>query len=83
MSFFSPDLHLRVLTQSRATRALYPAGDLDVLDGYHLCGGRVVCYRSSDPSLCEDDRESHSGGMAPGHQGRREDLEVRVQSWLD
>lgn len=27
-------------------RLLYPLGDVDLLDAYHLCGGRVVTYRA-------------------------------------
>lgn len=28
-------------------RLLYPLGDVDLLDAYHLCGGRVVTFRAA------------------------------------
>lgn len=28
-------------------RALFPLGDVDLLDAYHLCGGRVVTFSAS------------------------------------
>lgn len=31
-------------------RALYPVSDVDLLDAYHLCGGRVVTFRRSPES---------------------------------
>ena len=34
------------LCQGRKMRLLYPLGDVDLLDAYHLCGGRVVTYQA-------------------------------------
>lgn len=34
-------------------RTLYPLGDIDLLDAYHLCGGRVVTYCT--PNACRSD----------------------------
>ncbi|CAM9942370.1 unnamed protein product, partial [Ectocarpus sp. 12 AP-2014] len=37
---------LATLLQDRVMQALFPLGDVDLLDAYHLCGGRVVTFRT-------------------------------------
>ncbi|CBJ30605.1 hypothetical protein Esi_0203_0042 [Ectocarpus siliculosus] len=37
---------LVTLLQERVMQALFPLGDVDLLDAYHLCGGRVVTFRA-------------------------------------
>lgn len=39
-------------------RVLYPLGDVDLLDAYHLSGGRVVNFRTSGA-----DWSSHASGI--------------------
>lgn len=38
------------LSQDRVLRMLYPVSDVDLLDAYHLCGGRVVTFCRSPES---------------------------------
>lgn len=44
-------------------RVLYPFSDVDLLDAYHLCGGRVVTYRNNtaDWSISSADIEDICG----------------------
>lgn len=50
-------------------QALFPLGDVDLLDAYHLCGGRVVTFRPSGASRSPASRDAAAGGDAL--RGRR------------
>lgn len=66
-------------------RLLYPLGDVDLLDAYHLCGGRVVTYRA--PSVghnahdvgtemwaCHGSRGATSEGIDDNFRGHGNDF---------
>lgn len=52
-------------------QALFPLGDVDLLDAYHLCGGRVVTFRASgasrSPGSCG---RTGGGGLCRGRRYR-------------
>lgn len=50
-------------------QALFPLGDVDLLDAYHLCGGRVVTFRPSGASRSPAPGDAPAGGDA--YRGRR------------
>lgn len=57
-------------------RALFPLGDVDLLDAYHLCGGRVVTFcapgTSRRPPASEEVPSTGRGGVDdryPYHHG--------------
>eukprot|EP00752_Nemacystus_decipiens_P016435 g14691.t2 len=60
---------LVTMLQERVMQALFPLGDVDLLDAYHLCGGRVVTFRPSGASRTPASREATAGGDA--YRGRR------------
>lgn len=52
-------------------QALFPLGDVDLLDAYHLCGGRVVTFRASGASRSPASREATAGGDTYRGRGYR------------
>lgn len=52
-------------------QALFPLGDVDLLDAYHLCGGRVVTFRASGASRGPASCEATAGGGAYHGRGYR------------
>lgn len=43
-------------------QSLFPMGDVDLLDAYHLCGGRVVTFRASGVARSPAIRRQTSSG---------------------
>ncbi|CAN0241010.1 unnamed protein product, partial [Ectocarpus sp. 4 AP-2014] len=77
---------LVTLLQERVMQALFPLGDVDLLDAYHLCGGRVVTFRAfgaaRSPTPSEAAAMGKSGdGQCPFRgQGQRRMAEGETRS---
>lgn len=62
-------------------QALYPLGDVDLLDAYHLCGGRVVTFCTSGAGRLPSASTSRSGeGDDHAARGRRDRYERLVST---
>ena len=63
-------------------RLLYPLGDVDLLDAYHLCGGRVVTYRA--PSIGHNAHEfGTERGIRRGSRAATAGVDVDVHDHGD
>lgn len=50
-------------------QVLFPLGDVDLLDAYHLCGGRVVSFRASSAPRSPTSRKAAARGDS--YRGRK------------
>lgn len=55
-------------------QSLFPLGDVDLLDAYHLCGGRVVTFRASgaarSPAAWRETSSGRGGDVRYPYRGR-------------
>lgn len=49
-------------------QALFPLGDVDLLDAYHLCGGRVVTFRAPGTARSPAPSEAAARGQSSDGQ---------------